>query len=241
MQVVAFFSPARKAGRTLTLLALASGLIAEGKKVGVIKLTEEQYPATAQRDNSLHNWEAKINEANGDEIAQVCLVGDFESMIRALCLFEFTDVDLVLIDTHSCGSELVDEILVRSDLVVVPFTSSVNAASGAKWARKFNGDAIGLATGFADERCLGSCKKRFKSRPVFLGSLPQSQLFQRQMHEGSIFDMDLTPSAEVGSPIESALARIEALDACLATEALTIELQDELWRLTRRSRTEEVT
>ena len=103
MQVVAFFSPARKGGRTLTLLALASGLIAEGKKVGVIKLTEEQYPATAQRDNSLHNWEAKINEANGDEIAQVCLVGDFESMIRALCLFEFTDVDLVLIDTHSCG------------------------------------------------------------------------------------------------------------------------------------------
>lgn len=240
MQMVAFFSPARRAGRTSSLLALASGLIAEGKKVGVIKLTEEPFPAAPQRHNLIQNWETKMNEANGHETAQVSVVGDFESMIRALCLFEFTDVDLVLVDTHSRSSELLDEVLFRSDLVVVPFTSSSNAVSGAKWAKQFSGDAVGLATGFPDESVLASCRKRFKSQPVFLESLPQSQLFQRQMREGSIFHMDLTPSNEVGSPIESALSRIEALDACLATEALAIELQDKLCRLACESKTEEV-
>jgi cellulose biosynthesis protein BcsQ len=195
MTIITFFSPKGGAGRTTTVMAMASAILEEKKlKPAVIDMTNEAGPLSRDKPSSLTMWERKMVKCGyGFDDFRVEEVYDFESMIRADCECEFSDFAYQLVDTPKRPNALVLNKVERSDLIIVPFKNASEAALISKWlAKHLNKKQLihGLATAIDTEDDYVLSRKAFAGFPVLQTYLPNVPIFERQPECGHLFGIE---------------------------------------------------
>lgn len=229
MQIVTFFSPSKAVGKTTSVAALGAAFVENGEHIGIIEFGElpEQDPASKQ--TQLSAWEAAMHSVVGESHVRVDYVTDFETLIRALCFCEFSDVDFVLIDAPQKDCLLTQEVLDRADLVVLPFCNSVAATLNSQWIEQnasIATKAVGLMTCTSrDESVAISADTQFDRAPTLSNELPFSSVLERQFKEGSLFHLELHGPRHDPEMVQSVLVAVEATDACLAAIAIADEIR----------------
>lgn len=201
MHTITFFAPKGGSGRTTAVMATASAFIDTGYRVGVIDMTEEARLAPKIGPSVIKQWEASML-ASGAKSNQLMTASawDFESFSDTKQQFLDAGCTRILIDTPKATNRLIDYAMLDSDLIVMPFISYFEAAWISHWVtsnlcpiRKM----IGLATGLTgtDEHQAVS-KNALYGLPIFKNSLPRSDVFERQLLDGSFYQLEAGSGAE---------------------------------------------
>lgn len=228
MQIVTFFSPCRAVGKTTAVAAVAAAFVENGERIGVIEFGEPSEKGFAINQTQLSDWETAMHRVVGECHVRVDYVTDFETLIRALCFCEFSDVDFILIDAPQEDALLTQEVLDRADLVIMPFCNPRAATRNSQWIAQnaSTAKAVGLTTCTSrDEAIAISAVTQFEGAPVFASELPFSAVLERQFKEGSPFHLDLHGSRHDTETVQNVLVAVEAADACLAATAIADEIR----------------
>lgn len=113
MQTIAFMSYKGGAGKTTSLMLVASVLNQRGKRVALLD-ADENKPLEAWRTYSINNgtWD--------DENLKVWKAGEESDLEQALEGAETEAFDYALVDTKGGGSDLNQTILLNCDLIIIP-------------------------------------------------------------------------------------------------------------------------
>ena len=111
-KIITFISMKGGAGKTISLMALASALVERGHRVAVLE-ADEVTPVTKWRKHALSkktwNPDVFIHQARTVEDLKIAFEG-----------IEKDEVDYVLVDTAGGGSDLNQTLILNSQLVIVP-------------------------------------------------------------------------------------------------------------------------
>lgn len=118
MQIVCFSSIKGGAGKTTSLMIIASAVVDQGMCVGLLE-TDDNEPLAAWREYALEfeTWD--------DALCKVYAVKEAEDLQKAFEAAERDGVELLMIDTRGGGSEFNDTIMLNSDLVIIPTGLSI--------------------------------------------------------------------------------------------------------------------
>jgi len=124
--IINVFNPKCRSGRTTAVMAIASAILEDNKqKPAVIDMTEEVKPLSHGKPSSLTQWESKMVDCGfGFDDFRVEEVQNFESMIRADCYCEVDGFAYLLVDTPRRPTDLVLNMVRRSDLGSVDIQDS---------------------------------------------------------------------------------------------------------------------
>lgn len=211
MRTITFFAPGTGCGRTTAVLATASAMLDAGKRVLVLEITDD-----SARPTRLQDWEDKMVEAGFDaEQIIVAPVDDRDSLSQQLAFSENNSFDFVLIDTPGITTELVQDALDRSTLVVFPVIGAMQAYfSCVALSKSLRSPAhvYGLVSDVEDADEEQSFRNGFLEIPVLEAVMPHQKLFQRQIREGDLFKRAWNREAD--------------LRACAAARSLGDELRE---------------
>ncbi len=112
MQLISFASFKGGAGKSTALMAVAGGLVEQGKRVALIE-ADDNAPLRGWRQNAIDNgtW------SDACEIFEGADEPDFEQAYEKASDAGF---DVALVDTHGGGSDLNNLAMSSSELIVVP-------------------------------------------------------------------------------------------------------------------------
>jgi VirC1 protein len=229
MHTITFFAPKGGTGRTTAIVAVAAALIDMGHRVGVLDLTEQARWPFGPSDIS--RWEdSMVTSGIGAEALTTAPGWDRQSVARAFERFADIGCTRVLVDTSRDHSDLTEDVINQSDLVILPFVSCLEAQVISDWgftARYPQARAFGLATGLVETPAqIAFHRRAFFGMPLLNTGLLHTHLFELQVPEGSLYLRKANPDEPEES--EEHIAR-----ACANATALAQEL-DAL--LTRQSR-----
>lgn len=231
MHTIIFFAPKGGTGRTTAVMATASAFIEAGHQVGVIDMTEEARRSPKLGQSYIRQWQASML-ASGVEQDQLVTASawDFDSFHSAKEQFHAAGCTRILIDTPKAPNRLVHYALLDSDLVVMPFTGYFEATWISHWVTSNLcpiRNMIGLATGLTGT---DSHQAVFKSAlhglPILKNSLPRSDVFERQLIDGSFYQLEAVSGAgaytesDLLSARSAATGLIEELNRLVKTRNL---------------------
>lgn len=179
MKTITFFSPKGGAGRTIATLAAAAGFVNMKSRVGILDLTHKTW---GPGGSEISRFEDAMvaGGAGADEVITAPPAQDRASMRAAFQRFENAGCDYVLVDAPCIMLDLVEEVVWRSDLVVMPFTNYSDASIISEWGMaarypdaKIYGLAMGL-TGSPDEQAF--TRRAFHSAPLLDSELRWSRV-----------------------------------------------------------------
>lgn len=186
MRIITFFAPGSGCGRTTAVLVTASAMLEAGKSVLVLEITD-----TGERPTRLQDWEDRMLNAVFDaERIMVAPVDDYDELARRLALAEKSNVDFVVVDTPGSTTELVQDALDRSTLVIFPVTGAMQAYfSGAALSKGLRSPVhvYGLVSDVEDADEEQSFRDGFLELPVLQTALPHRKLLQRQIKADDLF------------------------------------------------------
>lgn len=222
MHTIIFFAPKGGAGRTTAVMATASAFIASGHRVGVIDMTEEARRSPKLGQSFIRQWQASML-ASGIRPDQLVTASawDFDSSHHARQQFLDAGCTRVLIDTPKATNRFVDCAMLESDLVIMPFIGCFEATWISHWVqsnlcpvRKMIGLATGL-TGTDEHQVV--LKRALYGLPILKNSLPLSDVFERQLLDGSFYQLEAGSGA-------GAYTEADLLSAKFAATKLVEEL-----------------
>lgn len=186
---ITFFATKGGAGRTVSLMTLASGLMSLGKRVLVIDVTADvalrgQFPTTLQ------TWEAAVRQSGiAGGTLSVALYDDVTDFSQLLECAQCDGFDFILVDTSKTPTEVSLNAARRSDLVVAPFTGRNEARFVSDGLVEHLGggtNIVGLITGFRNPADVQSAIEIFAPYPVLNTQLSFIPPFDEQITFGSM-------------------------------------------------------
>lgn len=202
MHIITFFAPKGGSGRTTALMTAAAALIEAGHRVGVLDMTEQARTASRIGKSFITQWEDSMVKSgiSAEELTTIP-AWDEETRQRAMMHFAHSGCTRVLVDTPKIPNDLVVEMLHRSDVTVMPFTSYMEATFISEWSfttkipnKKVFGLPTGL-TGSAEEQDIH--RKAFLGAPLLNAELEHNDIYPNQLTTGSIFKMTRQQQASV--------------------------------------------
>jgi hypothetical protein len=227
MHVLAIHSPKGGAGRTISVMALASGFLNLGLNVLV---ADTQGTIIGQR-SILHRW---VQELRGDgfdatQLGYVALLDEH----TVLDQLEATtgQYDIVLIDNPGELWPAHRVLLARADLIVMPATGVEAAASGAEFVASYElwDRAVGFATDFAGRAQQAAICRGFGEVSTLSGGLSRSVEVASPLLVGDFGSYARSLVCQRGEAGYAA-AR-QALATAREVQMLAVEV---LWRLDNR-------
>lgn len=232
MHIITYFSPKGGSGRTTATMATASGLILNNHSVAVLDLTEQARAGSVVRDSFISEWEDRMVESGiSGEQFMTAPAWDRESAVRALDRFLHDGFDFVLVDTARTPSQLILDMLGKSDLVIVPVTGTHEAAYASAWLaanRHPDGKVFGLTTGIENDGDKNLTRATFTGAPMMKSDLPRLRTFSSQSVDGDLFAIGF--HRQVDPPIIEYRSLADLDDQTAATLA-TISLCREILQL----------
>lgn len=185
MQIVSFSSIKGGAGKTTSLMVIASALVERNLRVGLIE-ADDNGPLGTWREYGLDF------DAWDDNLCIIYEVSGPEDLQSAIETAEQEGVDILLVDTRGGGSEFNDIIMLNSDFVVIPTGLSVmemdEALQGLDFAletlrsSKKPIKAAILANRVSPDKRMPAAHREalelLKSIPVFTTNLKRRQAFE---------------------------------------------------------------
>lgn len=185
MKIVCFSSIKGGAGKTTSLMVIASALVDRGIHVGLLEADDNE-PLGAWREYGLDF------EAWDDALCTIYTVSGAADLEKAFDSAERDGVKILLIDTRGGGSEFNDTIMLNSDMVVIPTGLSVmemdEALQGLDFALStLSGSkkpipAAILANRVSSEKKMPAAHREaielLKELPVFETHIKNRQVFQ---------------------------------------------------------------
>lgn len=216
MHTITFFAPKGGAGRTTAVMATASAFIESGHRVGFLDMTEEGRLSSKIARSFIGHWQDSIL-ASGIEPDQLMTASacDNESFRGAMQQFLDAGCTKVLIDTPKTPSKLIQQVLLESDLIVMPFTGYFEATWISHWVtsnlcpiRIMFGLATGL-TGTNEHQAVH--KRALYGARILKNGLPHSRVFANQLVDGSFYKLKAGSGAFGYTEADLLLARSAAI------------------------------
>lgn len=224
MQTITFFANKGGSGRTVSTMALASGFLAQGKRVGVMDCSDlagcEASPLRAWLQQilrcELHRQQLKLIECETREEVEDGAAGA-----------QAQGIDVLLIDTSARTYEPQLVALDMADLIIAPAIGPLEAKhisdSVAKYLdtpKQFYGLVIGSHNGLP---IAAKTRKAFGFHHVLKSELPWAEALSEQMLNGDIEQFVATLACK---PDEPGFARFRAAQAAWnAVQRLTFEVE----------------
>lgn len=215
MHTIIFFAPKGGAGRTTSVMATASAFIASGHRVGVLDMTEEARMAPKIGQSVIKQWQACMlaSGVSSDQLVTAS-AWDSDSFYNAKEQFRAAGCTRILIDTPKVPNRLINYAMLDSDLVVMPFTGYFEATWISHWVTTNLcpvRNMIGLATGLtgSDEH-QAVFKSALHGLPILKNSLPRRDVFERQLIDGSFYQMEAGSGARAYTEADLLSARSAA-------------------------------
>lgn len=227
MQLVTFFAPKGRSGRTTAMMATASSLLSAGRSVAVIDLTEQARPDWIFGLSFTRRWEVRMLET-GAKAGQFVTVQapDYVAASEALRHFRRIGFEFVLVDTGTQHDLAPIALMAQSDLVVVPMRGPHDAAWSSEWLatnRFAHVGTYGLVTGASDRDTERLARAAFTGTPMLHAALPRLNAFGSQVKTGmlhtqpgsiaEVFDADQAECMRVGHDWIAAYSAADALCA----------------------------
>lgn len=186
MKIITFFAPGSGCGRTTAVLAITSAMLDAGMRVLVLEITD-----SSERPTRLQDWADRMAQAGfGPDRIMVSTVVDHDSLVRQLALADENGVDFVLVDTPGSTTEVVQDALDSSTLVVFPVTGVMQAYfSHVAIIRnlRYPAHVYGLVSDVEDWDEEQVFRGGFLDMPVLETALPHRKLFQHQIKKHDLF------------------------------------------------------
>lgn len=186
MKIITFFAPGSGCGRTTAVLTTASAMLDADMRILVLEITESR-----ERPTRLQEWADRMMQAGfGPDRIMVSTVVDHDSLARQLTLADENGVDFVLVDTPSSTTEVVQDALDSSTLVIFPVTGVMQAYfSHVAISKNLRSPAhvYGLVSDVEDWDEEQVFRGGFLEMPVLETALPHRKLFQRQIKKHDLF------------------------------------------------------
>ena len=191
MRVVTLYAPGEEMGRTTVAMALASALVAQGRRVLVLDATDG--PGSWSRNGRLRNWKPNGHWQGPDRYRLVVAPSLHPYQLAdRLAWHENWGTEIALVDVARRLDVTGEKALLACDLVIVPFTDAEQAvtanravAEGVVGGRDARGRAMtvrGLPTGLpADEAHAAATRAAFEAAPLMRAELPRAELFREPM------------------------------------------------------------
>lgn len=216
-------------GRTTTVMALASGFLALGKRVMVMDCTSQTCRSPkCQELSTLQTWLAAMEACQFRTLQlELAECPTDEHVEDALAAATTRGFDIVLIDTQAYPEDARSMALAKADLIVVPAIGPLEARfSSQSIGEKFDcpEHIIGLITGHRHGTAEATeIRAAFGALPVFHSELSASEALAEQILHGDIAHFTSMLACNSGQP---GYARYCAAHAAYSEVlALTIELQ----------------
>jgi len=227
MHVLAIHSPKGGAGRTISVMALASGFLNLGLNVLV---ADTQGTIIVQR-SILHRWVLELRGEGFDttRLGYVALLDDN----AALDQLAATDAqyDIVLIDNPRELWPAHRALLNRADLILLPATGVEAAASGAEFVATYElwDRAVGFATDFAGTTQQAAICRAFEDVSTLSSGLSRSIELASPLLVGDFSSYARGLVCQRGEPGYAAARQAQA--SAREVQMLAVEV---LWRLDNR-------
>ncbi|MEO9517487.1 MAG: hypothetical protein ABJH45_04065 [Paracoccaceae bacterium] len=229
MRTITTFATKGGAGRTITTMALASGFLAQGKRVAVMDCTDlAGSNPKGRHPSTLQNWMAqmaacKIRPPQLELIE--CLTRD-EVEDRSAAA-EARGIDVLLIDTSARLYEPQLAALGLADLIIAPAISPFEARCIVEGISEYLGtpeDLMCLVNGCRNGAFeAAETRKAFGYHPVFQSELPWAEALSDQILNG---DIGHFVSSLACKPDKPGFARFrDAQAAWVAVQRLTFEVE----------------
>ncbi|ATF19460.1 hypothetical protein [Phaeobacter gallaeciensis] len=220
MKTVTIFANKGGSGRTVSTMALASGFLAQGRRVTVMDCSDlagcEASPLRAWREQMATRAQLDLVECQGQE--------EVEDNAAAA---EAQGIDVLLVDTSARIYEPQLVALDMADLIIAPAIGSLEAKRITHGIGKFFDtpeQLYGLVIGGQNRLPQATkTRKAFGFLPVFKSELPWAEALSEQMLNGDIAQFVASLSCK---PDEPGFARFRAAQmAWNAVQRLTFEVE----------------
>lgn len=199
MNIITFFAPKGRAGRTISTITAAMALVEAGQRVDVLDLSDpkisERVPLPGNRSgysSGLVAWGLHMEDAGiGEDRLRVKHVADYIGLAAGIVDASMEGADVVLIDTPSRANDLTLAALHQSSLAVIPATDALDAAlifdAIAEHYMPIMPRFCGLVTGARSPDEADLIKKVFFSWRTLDTVLPHNICFPDQYHGELLF------------------------------------------------------
>ncbi|WP_168771183.1 hypothetical protein [Palleronia sediminis] len=193
MRIITFFSPKNGAGRTTTLMTLASEIVSASKDLMLLDVPRQPFAAPEPFYSPLKAWGKLVaNSWVGEGVVQTRIVGDMDGLLEATNHAADKGFEYILVDTPAQTYDFIGNVLALSDLIVVPATGTLEAALASDWFRQHPDlaeNAFGLVTGILDTTEEKLTPAAFHSIPILQTRLPRCEAYRRQQKEGHLYEL----------------------------------------------------
>lgn len=229
MKSITFFANKGGSGRTIATMALASGFLAQGKRIAVMDSTDQagtrpksKYPST------LRNWMTQMAACKLRPPRLELIEGhDREAVEDSAAAADARGVDILLIDTSACIREPQLAALGFADLIIAPAISPFEAKCIVDGIDRYLGtpdDLMCLISGCRNGAAeAAETREAFGYHTVFQSELPWTEALSDQILNGDIAHFVASLACRPDKP---GFARYrDALNAWVAVQRLTFEVE----------------
>ena len=229
MHTITTFATKGGAGRTTTILALACGFMAIGKRVAIMECSDVAgRKGPPDQTQTLLDWVDKMNKTgvqSSDLKFLPCRTA--QEVEDSVALMESCGYDILLIDTQPWIEQPHCAALRLANLIIAPATGPFEAQTTIRSITNHLDAAdnlIGLVTP-RDEVAAVAARTRaaFGGYPVFQTELPSAQLLSNIMASGDIAQVVSDLHCQSNEPNFAQYRN--ALTAWTAVQQLTLEVQ----------------
>ena len=228
MRTITTFATKGGAGRTIATMALASGFLAQGKRVAVMDCTDQAgTDPKGRQPSTLQNWMAQMAACNFRppqlELIECQTRDEVEDRSAAA---RAGGIDVLLIDTSARLYEPQLAALGLADLIVAPAICPFEAKCIVEGISEYLGtpeNLMCLVNGCRNGALeAAETRKAFGYHPVFQSELPWAEALSDQILNG---DIDHFVSSLACKPDKPGFARFrDAQAAWVAVQRLTFEV-----------------
>ncbi|MBO9403343.1 ParA family protein [Shimia sp. R9_3] len=229
MYIVATFSPKGGSGKTTAIMALAFGMITQGKRVAVMNCNEQAAVSLASRHSSdLKVWYDQFS-AGLIRSTQLKLFEctSVENVQDAMAVARTEGFDVLLIDTSAILESPQLAAIEAADLVVAPAITTVEAMHIIRGIKNLDLDTtnfVGLVTGCrSGPQEIQEIRNAFGECEMFHSELPWASVFAHQILYGDLAQKTASLACSPGRP---GYARfIDAQSAFVSALRLSFEIE----------------
>ncbi len=229
MHTITTFATKGGAGRTTTILTLACGFLAIGKRVAIMECSDVAgRKGPPGQTLTLLDWVEQMHKA-GEQSSNLgfapCRTA--QEVEDSVALMETCGYDILLIDTQPWIEQAHSTALRLADLIIAPATGPLEAQTTVRSITDHldsADDLIGLVTP-RDEGAAVAARTRaaFGDYPVFQSELPSARLLSNIMASGDIAQIVSNLHCQPNDP-NFALYR-NAVTAWASVQQVTLEVQ----------------